>query len=236
MLPISPSCRIGEAIRRKEDARFLTGAGNYTDDVVLPNQAHAVFLRSPHAHAAIKSIDISAAEKMPGVVRIFSGKDIDGKMGGLPCGWLINNPNGTPMKEPPHPILAIGKVRYVGDHVAMVVAETVEQAKNAARRGHRGRLRGAAGAGERGRRGKGQRRLHPRGRPHWPVLQVDAGRQGGGRRGLRQRSARDEAGPRQQPADPQPHRAARGGGRLQPAGDEYTLYVANQNPHIDAAR
>lgn len=123
---------IGEALRRKEDYRFLTGAGQYTDDVTMANQAHAVFLRSPHAHAKITSIDIDAASKMPGVVGIFSGKDIDGKMGGLPCGWLINNPDGTPMKEPPHPILAIGKVRYVGDHVAMIVAETVEQAKNAA--------------------------------------------------------------------------------------------------------
>ncbi|VWX55696.1 Carbon monoxide dehydrogenase [Burkholderiales bacterium 8X] len=123
---------IGEALKRKEDYRFLTGAGRYTDDIDLANQTHAVFLRSPHGHAEIKSIDISAAEAMPGVVGIFSGKDIDGKMGGLPCGWLINNPDGSPMKEPPHPILAIGKVRYVGDHVAMVVAETVEQAKNAA--------------------------------------------------------------------------------------------------------
>ena len=69
---------------------------------------------------------------MPGVVEIFTGKDVEGKMGGLPCGWLINNPDGSPMKEPPHPILAQGKVRYVGDHVAMVVAETLEQAKNAA--------------------------------------------------------------------------------------------------------
>jgi len=123
---------IGEALRRKEDYRFLTGAGQYTDDVTMPDLTHAVFLRSPHAHAAIKSIDTQAASKMPGVVGIFTGKDIDGKMGGLPCGWLINNPDGTPMKEPPHPILAIGKVRYVGDHVAMIVAETVEQAKNAA--------------------------------------------------------------------------------------------------------
>ena len=122
---------IGEAIRRKEDLRFLTGAGNYTGDVVLANQAHAVFLRSPHAHAAIQSIDTSAAKQMPGVIGIFTGADIDGKMGGLPCGWQINNPDGSPMKEPPHPILAIGKVRYVGDHVAMVVAETVEQARNA---------------------------------------------------------------------------------------------------------
>ncbi|MBC7394403.1 carbon-monoxide dehydrogenase large subunit [Variovorax sp. GrIS 2.14] len=123
---------IGESLRRKEDYRFLTGAGNYTDDINLANQTHCIFVRSPHAHATIKSIDIAEAMKMPGVVGIFSGKDIEGKMGGLPCGWLINNPDGTPMKEPMHPILAIKKVRYVGDHVAMVVAETVEQAKNAA--------------------------------------------------------------------------------------------------------
>ncbi|MGR4867640.1 xanthine dehydrogenase family protein molybdopterin-binding subunit [Variovorax sp. LARHSF232] len=123
---------IGEPLRRKEDVRFLTGQGQYTADVLMERQAHAVFVRSPHAHAKINGVDIAAAKDMPGVIGIFSGKDIDGKMGGLPCGWLINNPDGSPMKEPPHPILAIGKVRYVGDQVAMVVAETLEQAKNAA--------------------------------------------------------------------------------------------------------
>lgn len=123
---------IGEAVRRKEDYRFLTGAGQYTDDINLANQKVAVFVRSPHAHAAIKSIDTAAASAMPGVVRVFTGKDVEGKMGGLPCGWLITSTDGQPMKEPPHPILAQGKVRYVGDHVAMVVAETLEQAKNAA--------------------------------------------------------------------------------------------------------
>ncbi|MFO1246200.1 MAG: xanthine dehydrogenase family protein molybdopterin-binding subunit [Ramlibacter sp.] len=123
---------IGEAVRRKEDYRFLTGAGNYTDDINLANQRVAVFVRSPHAHAVIKSIDVSKAEAMPGVTKVFTGKDVEGKMGGLPCGWLITSTDGTPMKEPPHPILALGKVRYVGDHVAMVVADTVEQAKNAA--------------------------------------------------------------------------------------------------------
>ena len=123
---------IGEAVKRKEDYRFLTGAGNYTDDIVLANQSYAVFVRSPHAHATIDAVDISLASQMPGVVGIFTGKDIEGKMGGLPCGWLINNPDGTPMKEPLHPVLAIKKVRYVGDQVAMVVAETQEQARNAA--------------------------------------------------------------------------------------------------------
>ncbi|RYZ04617.1 MAG: xanthine dehydrogenase family protein molybdopterin-binding subunit [Comamonadaceae bacterium] len=123
---------IGEALRRKEDYRFLTGAGQYTDDIQLANMRYAVFVRSPHAHAAITSVDVSRAEAMPGVRKVFTGKDVEGKMGGLPCGWLINNPDGSPMKEPPHPILAQGKVRYVGDHVAMVVADTLEQAKNAA--------------------------------------------------------------------------------------------------------
>jgi len=123
---------IGESLRRKEDYRFLTGAGNYTDDITMEAQSYAVFVRSPHAHAIIKSIDISAAEKMPGVVKIFIGKDLEGKMGGLPCGWLINNPDGSPMKEPPHPVLALGKARHVGDQVAMVIADSVEQAKNAA--------------------------------------------------------------------------------------------------------
>ena len=123
---------IGESLKRKEDVRFLTGVGNYTDDVNQANQKYAVFVRSPHAHARIKGIDATAAAAMPGVAGVFSGKDIEGKMGGLPCGWLISNPDGSPMKEPPHPILAIGKVRYVGDHVAMVVADTLQQAKDAA--------------------------------------------------------------------------------------------------------
>ncbi len=123
---------IGESVRRKEDYRFLTGAGNYTDDINLANQRVAVFVRSPHAHAVIKSVDVTAAEAMPGVAKVFTGKDVEGKMGGLPCGWLITSTDGSPMKEPPHPILAQGKVRYVGDHVAMVVADTLDHAKNAA--------------------------------------------------------------------------------------------------------
>jgi len=124
---------IGVDIRRKEDYRFLTGAGQYTDDIVLADQAHAVFVRSPHAHARIRSIDIEAARAAPGVVGVFVGTDVaDDKLNGLPCGWLITSTNGEPMKEPPHPILAQGKVRYVGDQVAMVVAETLEQAKDAA--------------------------------------------------------------------------------------------------------
>ena len=124
---------IGEALKRKEDYRFLTGAGQYTDDVVLAAQCHAVFVRSPHAHAKINSINVDAAKAAPGVLGVFTGADVAAdNINGLPCGWLITSTNGEPMKEPPHPILAQGKVRYVGDHVAMVVALTQQQARDAA--------------------------------------------------------------------------------------------------------
>jgi carbon-monoxide dehydrogenase large subunit len=124
---------IGKPLRRREDERFLTGRGQYTDDVVLPGQTYAWFVRSPHAHARIVSVDTTAARAMPGVIAIFTGKDIaETKIGGLPCGWLIHSRDGTPMKEPPHPIIAADKVLHVGDQVAIVVAETALQARDAA--------------------------------------------------------------------------------------------------------
>src|SRR5689334_4212196 len=122
---------IGAPVLRKEDARFLTGTGQYTSDVALPRQTYAYFLRSPHAHATIRSIDVVKAKASPGVVEIFTGADLTG-VNGLPCGWLITGTDGKPMNEPPHPVLAQGKVRYVGDPVALVIAETVAQAKDAA--------------------------------------------------------------------------------------------------------
>jgi len=128
----NPPKVVGTAVKRKEDERFLTGRGQYTDDIVLPRQSHACFLRSPHAHARIQSIDTSGALASPGVIAVYTGEDVAAdQVNGLPCGWQITDVNGEPMTEPPHPILARGKVRYVGDAVAMVVAETYEQAKNA---------------------------------------------------------------------------------------------------------
>jgi carbon-monoxide dehydrogenase large subunit len=124
---------IGKPLLRREDARFLTGAGQYTDDVVLPGQSYGFFLRSPYAHARIKSINLDKAKAAPGVLNIFTGADLaEAKVGGLPCGWLITSKDGTPMKEPPHPVLAQGKVRHVGDQVALVVADTYLQARDAA--------------------------------------------------------------------------------------------------------
>jgi carbon-monoxide dehydrogenase large subunit len=127
------STGIGASVRRKEDHRFITGKGRYTDDINRPGQAYAYFLRSPHAHARIKSIDAQEAKRKPGVVAILTGDDIAAdKVGGLICGWMIHSKDGTPMKAGAHPALAQGKVRYVGDHVAVVVAESISEAKDAA--------------------------------------------------------------------------------------------------------
>jgi len=124
---------IGARVRRVEDKRFLTGRGNYTDDINRPGQLYAWILRSPHAHAAIRSIDTKKAAAAPGVAGVFTGADLDAAgVGGLPCGWLIHSKDGSPMNEPPHPVLAIGKVRHVGDPVAVVVAATKAQARDAA--------------------------------------------------------------------------------------------------------
>ncbi len=126
---------IGASVPRREDRRFLLGKGRYTDDIELPDQSWAVFVRSPHAHAAIRGIDAREALASPGVLAVLTGDDVaqDG-LGGIPCGWLIKNKDGSSMVEPPHPALAQGKVRHAGDPVAMVVAETKAQAEDAAQK------------------------------------------------------------------------------------------------------
>lgn len=122
---------IGKSVKRVEDKRFVTGKGNYTDDIVLPGMTHGMFVRSPYAHAKIKGIDTAAAQQMPGVVAIFTGADL-AEVNGVPCGWQVNFKSGDTMKEPKHPLLAHGKALHVGDPVAFVIAETREQAKDAA--------------------------------------------------------------------------------------------------------
>ncbi|EAB6718186.1 xanthine dehydrogenase family protein molybdopterin-binding subunit, partial [Salmonella enterica subsp. enterica] len=124
---------IGARVARKEDKRFITGMGRYTDDMVVPGMKHAVFVRSPHAHAEIKKIDVKAAKAMPGVIDVLTGPQIkaDG-IGNLICGWMIHSKDGTPMKMGAWSPLAVGKVRYVGDAVAVVVADTKAQARDAA--------------------------------------------------------------------------------------------------------
>ncbi|TMM54360.1 xanthine dehydrogenase family protein molybdopterin-binding subunit [Sulfitobacter sabulilitoris] len=122
---------IGASSKRREDVRFLTGTGNYTEDININGQAHVFFLRSDVAHGTITSIDTSTAADMPGVVQIFTGADFEA-VGGVPCGWQVTDKHGDPMQEPRHPVLAHGKVRHVGEPIAAVVAETLAQARDAA--------------------------------------------------------------------------------------------------------
>src|SRR5579863_10754609 len=124
---------IGAAVRRKEDHRFITGKGHYTDDINRPGQAYAYFLRSPHAHATINKIDTSAALASAGVVAVLTGADaVADKIGAHVCGWTIHSKDGSPMKVGSYPALAHGKALYVGDPVAVVIADTYSQAKDAA--------------------------------------------------------------------------------------------------------
>lgn len=124
---------IGARVARKEDKRFLTGKGRYTDDMVVPGMKYAVFVRSPHAHATIRSIDATSAKSMPGVIDVLDGKQLlaDG-IGNLICGWMIHSKDGSPMRMGAWRPLAHETVRYVGDAVAIVVADSVAQARDAA--------------------------------------------------------------------------------------------------------
>src|SRR5438067_4522584 len=123
---------IGQPIRRVEDRRFLTGHGRYLDDIAQPRQTHAVLLRSPHANALIRTLDISAAAALPGVLTVLTGEDLarDG-IGTIPCASALTNRDQSPMAMPPRPALARDRVRHVGDAVAMVIAETAPAARDA---------------------------------------------------------------------------------------------------------
>jgi len=124
---------IGARVLRKEDRRFIMGQGNYSDDIPVKNAAHAVFVRSPYAHARISRIDTSQALAAPGVIGVLTGTDLaQDKVGGLICGWMIHSKDGSPMKAVPYPPLARDVARFVGNAVAVVVAETKNQARDAA--------------------------------------------------------------------------------------------------------
>src|SRR5246500_3572287 len=124
---------IGASVVRKEDKRFITGKGRYVDDIKLVGMSYAQFIRSPHAHAKVKSIDASAALKMPGVLAVLNGKElVDDKIGNLICGWAITSKDGSAMKMGAWPAMAPETVRFVGQAVAVVIAETKNQARDAA--------------------------------------------------------------------------------------------------------
>src|SRR5215469_9189784 len=121
---------IGQRVKRREDIRFITGAGRYTDDINLPGQLYAVFLRSPYARARIASVDAAAGLATPGVVAVFTGKDLAAdKVGDLPCGWLVKSKDGTDMLVAPRPPIAVERVNFVGEPYGLVVAETLAAAR-----------------------------------------------------------------------------------------------------------
>ncbi len=221
---------IGKSVARREDARFLTGRGQYTDDIVLPGQTFGVFLRSPHAHARIKSLSTTAAAKAPGVLGIFTGEHFKA-VGGLPCGWLINNIDGTPMKEPRHPVLADGKVRYVGDRVALVVAETQEQAKDAANLIEVD-YEVLAPVIEMGTAAQAPALVHdeaPGNRCYlWHIGDKD-----GVDAAFKTAAHVTRLSYRNNRLVPNAIEPRAANAVYNPASDEYTLYVANQNPHVE---
>jgi carbon-monoxide dehydrogenase large subunit len=224
---------IGARVPRKEDYRFLTGAGQYTDDVTLPRQTYAAFVRSPHAHAKIKSVNTAKAKAAPGVLAVYTGEDIAAaKLGGLPCGWLITDVNGQPMKEPSYPVIAQGKVRHVGERVAVVVAETLEQARDAAEMVQVDYEVLPAVADGRLARAKGAPQLHDIAPDNtcyvWALgdkAAVDA---------AFAKAAHvtrlDFVNNRLIPNAIEPRAA---NGSYSRADDSYTLYVASQNPHVE---
>ncbi|MDA1206875.1 MAG: xanthine dehydrogenase family protein molybdopterin-binding subunit, partial [Proteobacteria bacterium] len=124
---------VGQRILRKEDHRFVTGKGRYTDDIQQVGLTYGAFVRSPHARADIKSFDISEALAAPGVIAVLTGEDVanDG-LGGLPCGWMIHSKDGSEMRQPHHPVMAADRVNYLGEPVALVIADSRLEAKNAA--------------------------------------------------------------------------------------------------------
>src|SRR2546425_7837023 len=128
MATVAEERLFGKSIKRREDPRFITGRGQYVDDVKLPGMTYAAFVRSPHAHARLNKVDAAAAKKVPGVLAVYTGADV--KVGGLPCGWMLPD-----IKVPLRPALAQGKVRYVGEPVAIVIGETAYAAKDGAEAG-----------------------------------------------------------------------------------------------------
>ena len=224
---------IGQSVLRKEDERFLTGAGQYTDDISVNNMVYAYFVRSPHAHAAIKSIDKKAALAAPGVVAVYDGQDVAAdNIAGLPCGWLITSTDGQPMKEPPHPILCQGKARYVGDHVAMVIAKTQEQARDAAELVDVDYEVLPAVADVRDTSKSGAPTVHEQA-PDNHCYKWAIGEKESVDKAFEQAAhitKIDLVNNRLIPNAMEPRAAI---GCYSRASDEYTLYVANQNPHVE---
>ena len=223
---------IGKSVKRREDIRFITGTGRYTADINRPGQVHAVFLRSPHAHARIRAIDTDAALQAPGVAGIFTGKDLESdRIGRLICGWMIHSKDGSPMKAGAHPALAGDRVRYVGDHVAVVLADTIEQARDAAELVSVDYEPLAAAVRLTDAQGAGQPQLHDEA-PNNTVYQWHLGDKAavdGAFARAKHVTRLEFVNNRLIPNAIEPRAAI---GEYDPGSAGYTLYTTSQNPHV----
>ena len=222
---------IGAAVRRKEDHRFVTGQGRYVDDFNRPGQAYASFVRSAHAHARIRSVDTSAARTMPGVVAIFTGEDLAAdKIGGHVCGWMIHSKDGSAMKAGSHPVLTFDKVRYVGDQVAVVIADTLAQARDAAEAVAVDYevLPAVVGTREAQRSGTAVHEIAPDNTVYtWHLGNKEAVEQAFAK--AKHVTKIDLTNNRLVPNAIEPRAAL---GEYDPGDDTYTLYTTSQNPHL----
>ncbi|MEO0734117.1 MAG: xanthine dehydrogenase family protein molybdopterin-binding subunit, partial [Bacteroidota bacterium] len=223
---------IGKSVKRLEDKRFLTGKGKYTDDMILPGQTYASIVRSPYAHARILGIDTAEALASPGVVAIYTGADIDEAIAGVPTGWQVNFKNGDTMKEPPHPLLVRGKARHIGDAVAIVIAESKAEAKDAAELVEVDYEELDAVTDPKAAYAEGAVLVHedcPRNVCFdWelgnPLSEVDAAIDASAHV-----TTLDFVNQRMIPNAMEPRSAI---GHYEAAGDHYTLYTSSQNPHL----
>ncbi|MFM9856957.1 xanthine dehydrogenase family protein molybdopterin-binding subunit [Pseudoxanthobacter sp. M-2] len=223
---------IGARVLRKEDKRYITGRGRYTDDIGLKDMTYAAFVRSPHAHAKIVSIDASEALAAPGVVGVLTGADLaEDKIGGLICGWMIHSKDGTPMKAGAHPAIAHDRVRHVGDAVAVVIAETRNQARDAAEKVAVEYEELPAIVDLAHAQDEDAPQLHPEA-PRNTIFNWSLGDQGAAEAALA-RAAKvvslDIVNSRLVPNAMEPRAAI---GSYDPAEEHFTLYNTTQNPHV----
>ena len=223
---------IGARVLRKEDKRYITGRGRYTDDIGLKDTTYAVFVRSPHAHAKIVSIDTSEALAAPGVVGVLTGADLaSDKIGGLICGWMIHSKDGTPMKAGAHPAIAHDRVRHVGDAVAVVIAETRNQARDAAEKVAVEYEELPAVIDLAHAQDEDAEQIHPEA-PRNTIFNWSLGDQGAAEAALA-RAAKvvslDIVNSRLVPNAMEPRAAI---GSYDPAEEHFTLYNTTQNPHV----
>ena len=223
---------IGASVARKEDKRFLTGKGRYTDDMSVPGMKYAFFVRSPHAHARIKSIDLSAASEMPGVIGVLEGKQLQADaIGNIICGWMIHSKDGSPMKMGAWRPLAYETVRYVGDAVAIVVADSLSEARDAAEAvvvdyEVLPAVTEALQALE-----AGQPQLHPEA-PNNLIFDWEIGDAGAADKAIGEAAHVTEITIRNNRLAPNPMEPRATLGIYDSAEDHYTCYTTSQNPHV----